>query len=415
MHFLITALGSYGDVHPMVGLGSALARRGHRVSLVANPYFENEVRDAGLNHLPFGTCQEYLQLVHHPDIWHPVRAPFFVWNYACGPVLERLYDLLVDQTVPGQTVIVSHGLDLAGRIVGEKHGVPVAGVHFAPAVFLSKYQAPRLPRVLWYKSVPSWIKGAQYWCADQFVFDRLVGRPVNKLRKEVGLEPISHVLTRWWHKTDAIVGLFPPWFAKPQPDWPVGVKLTGFPLWDSSDQQELPGEVSRFLEAGEAPLVWTPGSANATTPQFFTTAVEVCQLLGRRGIVLTKFADQLPDRLPEKVRHFDFVPLSYVLPRAAAFIHHGGIGSCAQGLSAGVPQLIRPMAFDQFDNSIRLQRLGVGCEVSVGRFRASRVAKVLDRILTSDRAKKQCRHWAVKCDGLVSLRNACETLETLAC
>ena len=51
MHFVITALGSYGDVHPMVGLGVALTRRGHRVSLVANAYFENVVRDAGLDHL----------------------------------------------------------------------------------------------------------------------------------------------------------------------------------------------------------------------------------------------------------------------------------------------------------------------------------------------------------------------------
>ena len=138
MHFVITALGSYGDVHPMVGLGVALTRRGHRVSLVANAYFENVVRDAGLDHLPLGTRQEYMELVHHPDIWHPVRAPLLVWRYACGSILERLYHLLVDQVVSGETVIVAHGLDIAGRIVGEKQRVPVAGVHFAPAIFLSK-------------------------------------------------------------------------------------------------------------------------------------------------------------------------------------------------------------------------------------------------------------------------------------
>ena len=414
MHFVITALGSYGDVHPMVGLGVALTRRGHRVSLVANAYFENVVRDAGLDHLPLGTRQEYMELVHHPDIWHPVRAPLLVWRYACGSILERLYHLLVDQVVPGETVIVSHSLDIAGRIVGEKQRVPVAGVHFAPAIFFSKYQAPRLPRALWHERIPPWIKGAQYWCADQFVFDPLVARPINKFRKEVGLKPINHVLTRWWHETDAGGGLFPSWFAEPQPDWPVGVELTGFPLWDGGDQQELPGEVARFLDSGEAPLVWTPGSANATTPQFFTAAVKVCQILGRRGIFLTKFADQLPRRLPEEVLHCEFVPLSYVLPRAAAFIHHGGIGSCAQGFLAGVPQLIRPMAFDQFDNSIRLQRLEVGREVSVRRFHASRVAKVLDQILTSDNTKEQCRHWASQCDGSVSHRKTCETLEALA-
>ena len=76
--FLITALGSYGDVHPMVGLGAALVARGHRVKIVTNPYFEHVVTGAGLKLEPLGTRENYVWLSQHPDLWHPLRGPKLV-------------------------------------------------------------------------------------------------------------------------------------------------------------------------------------------------------------------------------------------------------------------------------------------------------------------------------------------------
>ncbi len=76
--FLITALGSYGDVHPMVGLGAALVARGHRVKIITNPYFEDVVTSAGLELVPFGEREDYVRLSEHPDLWHPKRGPRMV-------------------------------------------------------------------------------------------------------------------------------------------------------------------------------------------------------------------------------------------------------------------------------------------------------------------------------------------------
>ena len=81
--YILTALGSYGDVHPMVGLGSALAARGHRVKVVTSPYFEEVVVGAGLGMLPLGTREEYVQLSQHKDLWHPIRGPKLVLTYEC--------------------------------------------------------------------------------------------------------------------------------------------------------------------------------------------------------------------------------------------------------------------------------------------------------------------------------------------
>jgi UDP:flavonoid glycosyltransferase YjiC (YdhE family) len=250
--------------------------------------------------------------------------------------------------------------------------------------------------------------------SDNVFVQKVLGGPLNQLRREVGLPPVSRIFSRWIHSADVVIGLFPDWFAPPQPDWPANMRLVGFPLWDAQAEAELNPDVRRFLDQGDAPIAFSPGSANREAHSFFEVAVEVCQSLGRRGILLTKYADQLPAKLPPTVRHFGFVPLSKVLAHTAALVHHGGIGTCAQGLAAGVPHLIRPMSFDQFDNSRRLVELGVAEELSVSRFRSKAVAEALSRLVSSQKVAAKCRDLRPRCDGPAALASACDHLDALA-
>lgn len=413
-HFIISALGSYGDVHPMVGLGAALAARGHCVQIVTNPYFVDVVAGAGLELLPLGTRENYIALSQHPDLWNPLRGPRLVMSYMGGELLRPLYDLLAANHVPGKTVFCGHGLDMASRVAGEKLQAPVASVDFAPSMLWTVYDTPRLPGLLAGPRVPHWLKRFQFWLADRVVIRPLLEKPLNQLRRELGLAPVRRVFGRWLHSTDLVLELFPEWFGPPQPDWPANTRLVGFPLWDSPGDDELGNDVQEFLAAGAPPIAFSPGSANREAHQFFSAAVETCERLNRRGILLTKYGEQLPPRLPESVRHFGFVPLSKLLPRTAALVHHGGIGSCAQGLAAGVPQLVRPMSFDQFDNSRRLLRLGVAEEISVRHFRGPAIAATLERLLASPQVAAKCHEYAARCDGPSALAAACESLEELA-
>jgi rhamnosyltransferase subunit B len=412
--FLITAIGSYGDVHPMVGLGAALAARGHEVKIVTNPYFADVVASASLEMLPISTAEDYVKLSQNPDLWHPIRGSRLVLKHAAGGLLRPLYDILKSHYVAGQTVLCAHCLDLASRVVGNKLGAPVASIDLAPGMLWSLYDSPRLQGVLTGPRVPRWLKRVQYWASDTLFVRPLLGGELNGLRGELGLAPVKRILSQWLHGTDLVVALFPDWFGPRQPDWPANMRLVGFPLWDIAAGAELSDEVQEFLTAGTPPIAFSPGSANRAAQQFFAAAVEACERTGRRGILLTKYAEQLPAKLPESVRHFGFVPLSKLLPRTAALVHHGGIGSCAQGLAAGVPHLVRPMAFDQFDNSRRLVRLGVGEEISVRQFRGPAIAAALDRLVNSSDVAAKCRELAAKCNGAASLNAACETLEQLA-
>ena len=412
--FLMTALGSYGDVHPVVGLGAALVARGHRVKIVTNPYFEHVVAGAGLQMEPLGTREDYVRLSRHPDLWHPIRGPKLVLGQAAGKMLRPLYDLLVANYLPGETVFCAHAMDLASRVAGEHLKAPVASVLFAPGVLWSVHDSPRLKGTLLGPGVPHWIKRFQYSLSDRFFVRPLLGPALNGLRHEVGLPAVERIFSKWFFKSDLTLGLFPDWFGPRQPDWPTNTKTVGFPLWDAPGDVALPDGVRKFLDAGTPPIAFSPGSANNEAHHFFEAAVDACQRLGRRGILLTKYDHQLPPKLPDSVYHVGFVPMSQLLPRTAALVHHGGVGSCGQGFAAGVPQVVRPMSYDQFDNSRRVVRLGAGAEISVRRFAGERVADALAALLSSQAVASRCRDLSGRCDGAAALSGACDALEELA-
>jgi UDP:flavonoid glycosyltransferase YjiC (YdhE family) len=426
-HFIITALGSYGDVHPMVGLGAALAARGHCVQIITNPYFDDLVAGADLEMLPIGTREDYVRLTQHPDLWHPIRGPRMVLTHACIELLRPVYRLVTEHMSPGATVLCAHALDLGSRVAGEKFGNPVASINFAPTMFWTLHDTSRLKGAMLGPRVPKWLKRLQFWFADSIVSRRLWGNELNRMRSELELAPAQRIFTHWLHATDLVLGLFPDWFGRPQPDWPPGTRLTGFPLWDSpgsvpnhplpfgeADELALGAGLDEFLAAGSPPIAFSPGSANREAHSFFAAAVDACSRLGRRGILLTKYADQLPRSLPESVRHFGFVPLSKLLPHTAALVHHGGIGTSAQGLAAGVPHLVQPMSYDQFDNSRRLERLGVAKEISRRAFQGPAVAAALTTLLESAEVAARCRDFAARCDGPAALAAACDALEELS-
>src|SRR5262249_34229253 len=159
----------------------------------------------------------------------------------------------------------------------------------------------------------------------------------------------------WWHSPQLVIGMFPQWFAQPQPDWPKQTVLSGFPLYDEPEITPIDAELESFLRAGEPPIAFTPGSAMWAAEEYFEQGVQTCIRWNRGGLLLTRHRDHFPARLPPGVIHVHYAPFSDLLPRCAGFVHHGGIGSSAQALAAGVPQLVTPFAHDQPDNAFRLK------------------------------------------------------------
>src|SRR5690606_24225867 len=237
---------------------------------------------------------------------------------------RELYRLVASNSIAGETVLVAHPLDAASRIHHARYASPLAAVTYSPVSFWSRHAIPDFGLPTLGNHMPMWLNQAHLWLGNRLIMSRVLRPVLDSLRNELKLGSSPPPFPHWWYEADLNLCLFPDWFAPPQPDWPKSLVLAGFPLWDGSEQAPLEEGVQEFLAAGEPPIVFAPGSANRQAASFFQTAVEVCERLGRRGVLLTKYTEQLPPALPSSVRHEPFVPLRRLLERSALVVHHGG-------------------------------------------------------------------------------------------
>lgn len=408
---LIIALGSAGDVHPMIPLALGLRDRGHHVAFMTNPVFRPLCDRLNLPLVPIMTEEDYKRDIQHPDLWHPTRATAYIAKAMWVPCLRPVYDHIA-ATQPD--LVVGTPLSLGARVAHDKLHTPYVTVNLAPSIFYSVDQPPTYPGFKpWY---PAFLTRFLYWLADTRIIDPQIVPAINALRAELGLGPIRRLIgSNYWQSPQLALGLFPQWFANPggppPADWPPQVRLTDFVLYDESDATPLPQGVQQFLADGPPPIVFTPGSAMAQGADFFRTSLEALQAINARGMFLTRHAEQIPANLPPSVRHFDFVPLSKVLPHAGAFVCHGGIGSVAQGLAAGCPQLVMAMAHDQPDNAARVERLGAGLALPRAKYRTPAVANALRALTTEPSYRQRAADWGKRIDPQRARREACDLIQ----
>jgi UDP:flavonoid glycosyltransferase YjiC (YdhE family) len=409
MHALLVSVGTDGDIFPYVGLGIALRSRGHSVALVASEHYEPLATRHGFAFAALVSEAENRELFEHPDFWNPLKtAPLMArWGVR---FIRRQYDLL-SKLATTETVLVANPGVLATALVHEKIGVPTANLVLQPWMIPSAIAPPIIPGFTLLSRAPRPVWKLFARGLDVFG-DILMGRELNGLRVELGLKPMRRILSNWLSR-QLVIGMFPDWFGPPQADWPAQIQLTGFPMFDGVADQALPPEVLKFCEAGPPPVAFTFGTGMAHSAGLFQEAMEACAILGRRGILLTKYRNQLPDALPPTVLHCDFAPFQKLFPRCALVVHHGGIGTVAKAMAAGIPQLIHPQCFDQIDNGMRIKRLGVGDCLRAGRSGGKRIARALTALMTEE-VRTRCRALGARFDGVDAFGTTAGLLEALA-
>jgi len=412
LRVLIATAGSHGDVLPFVALGQELSARGHEVLMFANPNFRRMVEQAGLRFVGIGTQQEHHALFRATASASSNRAFELVAQELArlGPLYYRA---MKAELRPGRTVCIGNSLLFAARLLRETEGLPCATVHLAPSVFQSDHAPARLAARWIHAGSPALFKRLAWWSLDRFFYAPQFTAPLNRWRADLGLAPVRHIFGRWIHEADLVLALFPAWFAQPQPDWPAGVALTGFPLCDHGEHAAMPPALEAFLAAGAPPVAFSPGTASVGNQEFFQASIEACRMAGLRGVLLSHFPGQVPTALPADVIAVEYAPFAALLPRLAAFVHHGGIGSTSQALLAGVPQLICPAAYDQFDNAQRACSAGVALELLPKQYRAPAVAAALRQLIGNPSVQAHCRQAAQRlhADG-AGISRACDLIET---
>lgn len=390
-HAVLSAPGSRGDVNPMLALGQGLRRAGFDVTIMlAEPYAPLAER-SGLRPVSLVSHSRFEALVHSPHLWHPIGGPRVLLAELIPSTLEDHYRAI--EAVPRQvpTVLVAHPLDLASRIFRDAHpDVPLVSIHLAPAILRAPGDPPRLTASRFEPRRSRSLVRLAYWMADRCLIDRWLTPSLNRFRDSLGLPPVDRPLDRWALSPDRAIGLYPDWYAPAAAHWPSVFCTAGFPLHDGPASDDAPDLNQVLAQFDAPPIVFTPGTANVRAARFFEAAVEVCRRLRRPGLMLTGEPAQVPDARPGWVRVASYLPLGTLLPRCAAIVHHGGIGTTSQALAAGIPQVICPMAFDQFDNGHRVSRFGCGRVLPMRRLTAGRLEAELKILLGDATVAEHC-------------------------
>lgn len=393
-NIVLTTFGSFGDIHPYMAIAMELKRRGHDPVIATMPLYREKIEETGLRFAPVRPDlpppqEQNQELVE--KIMEPRSGPRFLIEEVILPHLRDSYaDLL--QAVRGADLLVSHPITYAGPLVGRKTGIPWISTVLAPLSFFSAYDLPVPPFWPWTNKLrilgPRFVRPIL-----NFLKDRYRARMVDILREELGIPDYGNPVFEGQHSPSLVLALFSKHFAPPQPDWPPQTRVTGFAFYDGRHEKEMPAELERFLAEGPAPLIFTLGSSAVWVAQnFFHESIAAAKKLGRRAVLLIGDQRNRPrEPLPPEIIAVDYAPFESLLERGSVMVHHGGVGTTAQGLRAGIPTLIVPFAFDQSDNAAHAQRLGTSRTLVRQHYRANRVAAELGKLLEQSRYSENAR------------------------
>jgi rhamnosyltransferase subunit B len=390
-HIVINTLGSLGDLFPFLSIGCALHARGHRVTVATHSVHRDVVERAGLRFADAsGIPQPDDVAAFTEQVFDPLRGPrLLVRDLAAADVREsygRMQAICKDADV-----LITSTLAFAGQIIGETLGAAGklhwVSVVLTPCNFVSIHEPP-IVGMKWVDALTRGpMRGTRLLQYMTLLRVRGWTGPVRAFRRELGLRAesvLGNPMQHGQHSPDDALALFSPQLGSKQPDWPPNVHIAGFAHY-AQPGAKMDAELEAFLGSGSPPLVFTLGStAVHIGTNFLRESIKACEQLGRRAVLFTgspQMRANLPASLPSSVHAIEYAPHAAVFPRAAAVIHHGGIGTSTEALRAGRPMLVVPHGFDQYDNAERFKRLGVAHTLASRDYRCEMAAPLLQDLL----------------------------------
>lgn len=363
MRIAVLALGSRGDVEPYVALGVGLRKAGHVVRLVTHRDFGTLVNAHGLELWPVeGRVQDIAQGVE-------MRGRLEKGNFLA------IMSQMAKEAQGGAVALARAGLGacqgvdlllagIAGLFVGlplaEKLGLPLLQAYYIPFTPTRAFPSFTL------RKLPSWFGGRlnrwSYHLTRQLMWQGFRSADKAAREKVLGLPPAPF----WGPKYDRDQGLpilygYSPSVIPPPPDWGSHVHVTGYWFLEPTADWTPPSALLEFLQAGPPPIYVGFGSMSSRKP--VETAALILQALARtrqRAVMLSGWGGLQAAQAPNSIFVLDSAPFSWLFPRMAAVVHHGGAGTTAAGLRAGVPSVVVPFFGDQPFWGQRVAALGVG-------------------------------------------------------
>lgn len=373
---VLCTLGTRGDIEPFVALASMLVERGLAVDLLTNGNWRDLVTPTGATFVEIAP----------PDPPQSGRDDFGFFRTNTLPSFDLSFDHVTAIAARGARPTLVYRMNMLGvQCAAQRLDLPNIRVALQPSALPSRVRPPwpimSLVQGWWAPIGRHALVPLAYAMGELF---SPYAKHTNGFRKRKGLPrpPLFGSPPR----VETVTAVFcPEWFSIPPRDWPDTCRFLGFPFGTTAPVDPASAD---FLAAGPPPIVFTPGTGVTEVERFTADAIAMARSLNRRAILLSRFIDPASVVGPDVLVR-PYVDLGWLLPRCAAIVHHGGIGTVAAAIRAGIPQLVLAGRFDQPDNAVRVAQLGLGGGVLADRPALDDMRRALDAILSADHIAQQ--------------------------
>jgi UDP:flavonoid glycosyltransferase YjiC (YdhE family) len=379
MKFVLAAHGTRGDVEPCATVGAELRRRGHEVRMAVPPNLVGFVEAAGVPAVPYGPDTQE-QIVAVADFTHNA---FKIQNPA--GFMRDLKELFVEGWAEMSRTLtaLAEGADLlmTGQTyhgvvanVAEYYDIPVAGLHHFPVRVNGQIGVPFLPSPA--PAVRTTLR-AGWW-----LYSRITKADEDAQRRELGLPRTT--VSAWQRMADGGTleiqaydrAVFPGLAA----EWDGRRPFVGALSLELAAHTD--DEVASWIGAGKPPIYFGFGSTPVQSPaETVAMIADACAELGERALIYSG-AESIPHA--DHVKLVGHINYSTILPMCRAAVHHGGAGTTAAGLRAGLPTLILWDVADQFIWATQVKRLKVGSAKRLSNISRKSLVARLRKILAPD-------------------------------
>jgi len=391
MRITIFAAGSRGDIQPCIVLGLSLQQAGFQVLMAAPQNFADFIQSHSLPFYPLhGDVQQIMssdtgrEFMESGDA-NPINS-ILAMRKMIGPIAMQMAEDLLDACHDADALISLAVFATLGKTIAQIQDIPWLCVEPTPMLPTGDFPAPGFPIQKNLGGLINRFSGfAMLWVIWQWY------RPfVNEFRRRFELQPLGG---GDFYRALNSVPLLGAYSSKviPHPrDWSDSVHITGYWFQENANEWQPPIELATFLENGKPPVYIGFGSMTGRDPEHYAGIVlEALAKSGQRGVIATGWGGMSVMKIPDNVIVIDSAPHGWLFPRMSVVVHHGGAGTTAEGLRAGVPSVIVPFIVDQLFWGKRVESLGAGPKpIPAKNLTAEKLAEAIQVATTDSSIKK---------------------------
>lgn len=396
MRITIPTTGSLGDVQPYVALGVGLRSRGHEVRLATHADFDGLVRRHGLDFFALEEGGRALQASDTGDrmLHSGSHGLAFLREFARlrRPMMHHLLERCWLACRGADVILATNTEFLLAESVADREHLPVVWTSLQP-VAPSRYRPSCL-----FRPWPRWVPGSTVYnlathALTGLGMSMLLGRALNRARRDVlGLPPVPFYgpAASFLAPCLCLDGYSAHVVPSP-PDWGVTHHVTGYWFLDPDPGWQPPSGLIEFLAAGPPPICVGFGSMHDRDAVRVTDLViRALDRCGLRGVLITNWGGLRASPASDRIFSVESAPHSWLFPQVSAVVHHGGAGTTASGLRAGVPSLVVPFMADQPFWGRCVEGLGCGPKpIPHGELGIENLAEGIRRMVTDDDMRRR--------------------------